>query len=1050
MITKGIVRWLVGLLLGLASLFTFIFLTQPGLKFTASIAKRFIPGKLSYQRIEGTLIGPIDIKGLHYQNKQDDIKIKYLSFNYAPLKLFSGLLDITQLKVDSAYIKIKPSQDKKKKSSFALPFKVAIAQSTFKNITINNKKTIHIQTLYLSGRLTSKASTIKLRTQLQKPYPIKLRLLVNGTPNHYTFILQTWAQHLNAILKGEGDLERIHFTTQEAHILNGSLNADATVHFKTPLSWNIKLHANKLNLSLLNSKWPSPLSINLVSQGQLVKDKPHLSVDANIQSPSIQGTIKANNIKGLQANWDLLITQASKLIPHAKGRLKTTGHLSGTLQHPIIKGRVQADYFSYKNVYVGTLNAEGRIDSSQKTTSDIKLQAKNLIVNNNRIATISVTGKGTLKQHQLHIKLNSADTDYTLQLQGAYAQQAWQGTLQAFNIKGYRWGQWSLVRHVSMDLSAQQIKFSDLCLAGNQKGELCLQGFWHQQQPWQLSLRGARIPPSILTALLHTQLKIQSKMQINAVMKGQGKQLKSGTIQVKLAPGRILFSGFGKPLTRRLLRSELNATITSSGLRSQFNLQLDKKDSIKANLNLPQFNQAYFSSQQKINGRLDITLNSLRWLTSLTPGVELPKGALYAHINLGGSISKPDLSGKANFKNAQINVPRLGLQLKQTKLAIQARGKILHYTINAKSNGGSVIITGKTDLGEKHFRTILSINMKNALIYNTNEYKVYATAPVLSVKIDNKNLTIEGIVNIPKATLEPKRFENIKTLPEHEVVFIGKPPTPFQKAWIIKSHVFVSLGKQVMVDTKGVQGYLTGSLLVTNTKQEQMIASGSIYIHKGKFTAYGTDLTFSKDSAAIYRNSPIGNPNLNVTASKQIKVASNGFSQLSQTGNITVGIHVSGTLKSPVVKLFSTPANLSQADILSYLVLGYASVSGRASDVGLLLRAVNAFNLTSGKGGEGLVSQLQQGLGLSELGIETQSTLDALGQPLGERQTSFVVGKQISPYLYLRYSLGLNNVPGIDAGSMVELRFSLSRHWMIQTNAGKVDTGVDIFYMIDK
>ena len=111
-----------------------------------------------------------------------------------------------------------------------------------------------------------------------------------------------------------------------------------------------------------------------------------------------------------------------------------------------------------------------------------------------------------------------------------------------------------------------------------------------------------------------------------------------------------------------------------------------------------------------------------------------------------------------------------------------------------------------------------------------------------------------------------------------------------------------------------------------------------------------------------------------------------------------------------------------------------------------MLRALSAVNITSQGllGKQNIATQIESGLGLSELGVESEATLDALGNPL-DNQSSFVVGKHLTRKLYARYSFGL-----LDTVNVFELRYLFDHTWSVQTDASALGEGADVLYTIQR
>jgi len=91
-----------------------------------------------------------------------------------------------------------------------------------------------------------------------------------------------------------------------------------------------------------------------------------------------------------------------------------------------------------------------------------------------------------------------------------------------------------------------------------------------------------------------------------------------------------------------------------------------------------------------------------------------------------------------------------------------------------------------------------------------------------------------------------------------------------------------------------------------------------------------------------------------------------------------------------------------------------------------------------------ITQQLQRTLGLDELGIKSETYAEGDGKsPL--QTSSLVVGKRITPKIFVSYSVGL-----LDPVSMLRVRYQFAKRWNVQTSASTKTTGVDLFYSIER
>jgi translocation and assembly module TamB len=60
------------------------------------------------------------------------------------------------------------------------------------------------------------------------------------------------------------------------------------------------------------------------------------------------------------------------------------------------------------------------------------------------------------------------------------------------------------------------------------------------------------------------------------------------------------------------------------------------------------------------------------------------------------------------------------------------------------------------------------------------------------------------------------------------------------------------------------------------------------------------------------------------------------------------------------------------------------------------------------------------------------------------QDTALVIGKYLSPRLYLSYGVGL-----FDAANSLRLRYQLSRIWVLETESG-IEQGADLLYTLER
>lgn len=455
-------------------------------------------------------------------------------------------------------------------------------------------------------------------------------------------------------------------------------------------------------------------------------------------------------------------------------------------------------------------------------------------------------------------------------------------------------------------------------------------------------------------------------------------------------------------------------------------------------------------TNKKITANLQMNMNHFGWIGAWTRDVRIPTGNLVAKLNIDGSIHKPNIMGSLNLYNGSISIPKANITLNQVGATMAEQNHRLHFTVQAYSQQQPAKLKGWIQFSWPDFLVNAALTMNHALVMNTDQYIIYATTNLIA-KIKNNAVFLTGKINIPKAVISPNDFHSTITLPDNDIVYTNKERVKSEPFWQIHMNVTATVGDDVRLHAFGVHAQLGGKMNLTQNPDHELFGTGAITVRHGKYSVYGQTLTIEPNSSLIFTDSLLNNPGLNLKATKTIRTINSmnsiGVSDFSQR-KIIVGIEMHGTIKEPKIAFFSNRSSLSQSDILSYLLLGYSNESNTPGNTDLLLRGLAAINISSQglMGKENIASQIQSGLGLSEMGVESETTSEVLGNPLN-RQSAFVVGKHLTKKLYVRYSIGL-----LDPVDVFEIRYLLNDNWFLQGDSSTLgnDVGADVFYTIQK
>lgn len=216
----------------------------------------------------------------------------------------------------------------------------------------------------------------------------------------------------------------------------------------------------------------------------------------------------------------------------------------------------------------------------------------------------------------------------------------------------------------------------------------------------------------------------------------------------------------------------------------------------------------------------------------------------------------------------------------------------------------------------------------------------------------------------------------------------------------------LDLGRDLAVEGEGLSTRLEGELTVRSASSgsNPFVVFGEVRTVEGRYRAWGQVLNI--ETGVVRFNGPPANPSLELLAIRpQIEVRA--------------GVHVTGTLLSPRIQLYSEP-ELPEGEKLSWVVLGRATVVTGAEGTSMQQAALS---LAAGQ----LSGKLASGLGVDELGL-TDSGVS--------------VGKRLSNELYLTYQQGLAG-----AASTLFIFYDITRRLTVRAQASEA-SAVDLIYTI--
>lgn len=973
--------------------------------------------------------------------------------------------------------KVKTAQESSSNGNFNWNIQIKQAQLTNVTIKKNTKaQPLFIPTAKFNLHLNHKQVSAKLQINILKPSTGLITASLSGTPESYTWKSLFQGPGSNLKITGHGNKKTFQTDSFNGPLLHGTINGKLKITWQTKPSWVLKLKAENLkadmllaetlpnsfsaNLSLMQQK---TLYVNLDSiraawqNGKKLQGEVHFYYKNNNEQQNFNNILinitSQNSYLKIYGDYDdqtkiyyaAQIPNIKPWLNHYHGQLTAKGRIFGSRKHPLLTGNLKANKLVHKQQQIKEINAQWRVDLSKKTPSQININLQNLAASPVYINSANLNLTGTITQQQLNASIINHSGSLHITTSGGIQNGTWSGIIKKLNLISQPYGNWKLQKSSNLSLSQTQWQLEPTCWL-SAKGSLCLDSSYNSQKIWHTNIKAKQIALGMFNRLIGKNFKLNAMGSLNLHSSGIGKKLKQWQLQTNIGTGNLSYRSLDyKRLNLSFNASNLKSELNHNNITSSLHISLQKSGNLNAKIIFPNYTIAKRpSTTQKLTGSLAVFSNDLSPLAAFIPPALKTQGGLQINCKLAGTIGNPLINGKMQLINGEIILPNLGITLNNIKAIATANGKNINYLASLQSENRTLNLTGTASLHSGGIKTQATLSGNNVIIWDTPAYTVYAT-PKLKVRIDQRDVFLDGTLTIPQAIIEPPSFYNVTTMPEKTIIIRAGEKiknTPFYK---IHMKVRVITGKKVQFNAIGFKTSLSGNILINHEPKKTTLANGAINMNQGTYSLRGKTFTIER-GALNFNNTPLVDPNLNLKASRTIR---NYANNLATAGieKLTVGFNVTGRLKKPIITLFSQPVSLSQANILSYLLFGYPSNRTNQENLTVLASSISSLSLNpTSKDQPGITERLSQDLHIDELGFKSDSVTDPiLGTTLYRGRDTFTIGGHLSPRTYLRYQKGSGLY-----GDRVQLRYSLSPKWIVQANSNNLGSGGDLIYSFQR
>ncbi|HEX4268059.1 MAG TPA: translocation/assembly module TamB domain-containing protein [Steroidobacteraceae bacterium] len=699
-----------------------------------------------------------------------------------------------------------------------------------------------------------------------------------------------------------------------------------------------------------------------------------------------------------------------------RGQLQADGSIHGPLDSPDIVATAHGTGVLYDGVSLAAFNAKVDFDPTSRRRSSIAAHLRQLRFRRRTMRSLDFTVDGPASGLTSHLEMQAPGLHLTATAGGGISGGIFSGRLESFDVSGAESLRLHLEQPVSLTLSRSASTIDRLCLIGS-PGNLCALAN-RTPAAWSATLTASQLPLSTLTAGRTPAVEYLGTINVGTRLFGGGNSPAQGVLRIELHDAvlsRRLVSG--RVERTPIGSSVLTATATPDSIDASASLTAGEIGTLAGTLRIGRGPQPW--QDMPVTGELHAQTSKLDLVSVYLPDIDRAAGNLTANARIEGTIAKPQLSGNIRVAEGEVDFYQTNLHLRQIDMAAQLTDDGLMFDGTAQAGKGSVRAKGQLHWQDTLPYGQLHLDGTNLRVVDIPEAQIDAS-PSLDFKVAAHEVDITGSVAVPYARIVPTDLTGAVTSSSDEVI-VGKESQNPANQFQVKTTITMKLGPNVNINTMGLTGQLAGSITVSSGYDAITRASGELSVQKGQYSAYARKLDI-QSGRLIFTGGPIDDPGIEIRAVKRYP-------------DVTAGINVRGTLQEPRLSFFSNPS-LPQSQIVSLILSG-----GGGDSTLQMLQATAGQNQQSTaanelltQGGAILAQQLGSRIGLPDISVETDLN----------NETSLVLGKYLSPRLYVSYGVGLT-----EELNAIRLRYSLGDHWTIRTTAGQIK-GADLVFSVEK
>ena len=442
-------------------------------------------------------------------------------------------------------------------------------------------------------------------------------------------------------------------------------------------------------------------------------------------------------------------------------------------------------------------------------------------------------------------------------------------------------------------------------------------------------------------------------------------------------------------------------------------------------------------------------------LEALTPALRQVEGVFSADLGIAGTWDSPRLRGTLGVTGAAA-IPALNVRYEAVNGRLMLSGdSIAIQTLSARSDRGRgrIDVSGVVRL-ERLTRPVLdlriaadqfrALDLKNNVSI-TASGQLALQGPVFGASLTGHANVTSGVLYF--ADLVQKRIVNLDELADTSLAAIIQQQRlgpEFQSVFLDSLRIDdlgLEMGSDVWLRSNEANIQLAGFVRLTKRRNLYLV-SGTLQAARGtyrlKVGPVSREFVVSQGTVR-YFGTPDQDAALDIEAKHVVHLPA--ATLINPTGDLTVVAHITGTLLEPKVALEAEKQELSQTEVISYLLFGKSSVDVGGDQGGIAdQRAVlqSALAVLSGEIEQTIVSG-----GVPVDYVEIRPSSGGQGDPLLSWQLA--VGRQLGPNTFLVVNAGYCQGSQVAVQNLLglSLQFRISPEWRTEASFAPVQTCLD-------